>query len=447
MTDFLDRLFHTTDVKAFSALAKEAETKYPNPEAFLEEVASYLPVRLYERYYGDSAPHSFFGLIAAEQVRSLFSEESRWKPFIQQAWFVTKETKRTPWDLDRITPRGDGSLDARWRGFETSAAGGDFEEAFAWTKGFLDSSQERDFFRERSLSYAMEDTAFGGYKFLYLIQAWQLAERLKWNHLEKILFPPLHFLVTGPKERELSSLAKEEWRRNPLPALLQNEAPVPSQGYKEFEHSALFATSVEEVFDILRDLAHSGVGLEGIRDALLLAGSQAISNAQLGSWIWPMRAFHFGVLSPRWMDLVEPHRKTYGVIMTAALLNQASERSRESETNRRLDEVAQRLCPTDTLNVLRSVVSHSDPFASATAAYAILGMNEEKKEELFRMLVSLAAKNDGHLCYGNDLLFVQEAIDCYRRSSLNEKDRYIVSLGFFLGRVPKKYELFSVYGK
>ena len=325
--------------------------------------------------------------------------------------------------------------------------GGDFEEAFAWTKGFLDSSQERDFFRERSLSYAMEDTAFGGYKFLYLIQAWQLAERLKWNHLEKILFPPLHFLVTGPKERELSSLAKEEWRRNPLPALLQNEAPVPSQGYKEFEHSALFATSVEEVFDILRDLAHSGVGLEGIRDALLLAGSQAISNAQLGSWIWPMRAFHFGVLSPRWMDLVEPHRKTYGVIMTAALLNQASERSRESETNRRLDEVAQRLCPTDTLNVLRSVVSHSDPFASATAAYAILGMNEEKKEELFRMLVSLAAKNDGHLCYGNDLLFVQEAIDCYRRSSLNEKDRYIVSLGFFLGRVPKKYELFSVYGK
>ena len=47
----------------------------------------------------------------------------------------------------------------------------------------------------------------------------------------------------------------------------------------------------------------------------------------------------------------------------------------------------------------------------------------------------------------NDLLFVQEAVACYKRSSLTGKDGYIVSVGFFLGRVPKKYELFGVYGK
>ena len=447
MSDFLDQLFHATEVKAFSALAKEAETRYVNPKAFLEEIASYLPVRLYEHYYGDTAPHSFFGLIAAEQARALFPEQDQWRPFIQQAWFGTKETKRAPWDLGRIAARSNGSLESRWHGFETSAAVGDFQEAFAWAKGFLESDQERDFFRERSLSYALEDTALGGYKFLYLMQAWRLASLLKWNHLEKILFAPLHFLITGPKERELSSLAKDEWRENPLPALLQNEASVPSYRYREMEQSVLFGASAEDVFGVLRDLSHSGVGAEAIRDALLLAASQAISNARLGSWIWPTRAFHFGVLMRHWMDLVEPHRKTYGVIMMAALLHRASQRSRESEFNRRLDEVAQRLCPTDTLNVLKSVASHSDPFASATAVYAILGMNEEKREELFRTLLSLAAKNDGHLCYGNDLLFVQEAVACYKRSSLTGKDGYIVSVGFFLGRVPKKYELFGVYGK
>ena len=240
MSDFLDQLFHTTEVKAFSALAKEAETRYANPKAFLEEIASYLPVRLYEHHYGDAAPHSFFGLIAAEQTQALFPEKDQWRPFIQQAWFGTKETKRNPWDLGRIAARSHGSLESRWHGFETSAAVGDFQEAFAWAKGFLESDQERDFFRERSLSYALEDTALGSYKFLYLMQAWRLAGLLKWNHLEKILFAPLHFLITGPKERELSSLAKDEWRENPLPALLQNEASVPSYRYREMEQSVLF---------------------------------------------------------------------------------------------------------------------------------------------------------------------------------------------------------------
>ena len=35
----------------------------------------------------------------------------------------------------------------------------------------------------------MDDTAYGGYKFLYLMQAWRLAELLDWNHLVETLFP------------------------------------------------------------------------------------------------------------------------------------------------------------------------------------------------------------------------------------------------------------------
>ena len=95
MSDFLDKLFHTTKIKEFVPLFKEAIEKYETPEAFLGEVAAYLPVRLYERYYDDSVPHSFFGLISASLLsQSTGPENGRWKPFAQQSWFVTKEKKR-----------------------------------------------------------------------------------------------------------------------------------------------------------------------------------------------------------------------------------------------------------------------------------------------------------------------------------------------------------------
>lgn len=442
MSDFLEKLFHATPVKEFAALAKQAPEKYESPEKFLAEVAEYLPTRLYERYYGETAPHSLFGLTAALEAQLLLPPGERWKPFLQQSWFVSRETKRTPWDLDAVPARNEGSPEARWHRFESHAEAGNFSETFSWAKGFLQSDPERKFFRERSLSLAMDDTAYGGYKFLYLTQLWQLAELLNWNHAERILFPALHLIVTGPKDHSLSNLAKDAWRTNPLPSLLQNSGPVPERAYEEFERTTLFG-SLERTFEALRTLAQAGASLEAVRDALLLASARAVSNARPGRWIWPMRAFHFGFLSRRWIERVEPHRKTYPLLLAAALVQQASAHSRESDTNRQLDEVARRLCPTDTFNVLRSVVSHSDPFAAATAVYAILGMADEKKEELFQALMRLAVKNDGHICYGHDLLFTSEAVDCYRRSLLPGKDHYMVSVGFFLGRVHKKYELFS----
>ncbi len=129
----------------------------------------------------------------------------------------------------------------------------------------------------------------------------------------------------------------------------------------------------------------------------------------------------------------------------AARLNQASRRSREADQNRTLDEVARQLCPLEPVSVLRSVISHTDPYASATAVYAILGMDSSKKEELFRTLSSQAVKNDGEMCYGHDILFIHEVVDSYKSLQLEQKDRLLVAAGFFLGRVAKKYELFGTY--
>ena len=77
MSDFLEQLFCTNEVKDFVTLYKEAEEKYGNQEEFLKEVAAYLPVRLYEHHYDGTVPHSFFGLMSAshyERSRALCLE-------------------------------------------------------------------------------------------------------------------------------------------------------------------------------------------------------------------------------------------------------------------------------------------------------------------------------------------------------------------------------------
>lgn len=445
MSDFLERLFCETKIKDFVTLFKEAEEKYGSQEEFLKEVVAYLPERLYEQHYEGTVPHSFFGLMSASLLtQSLFPEEDRWRPLAQQCWFATKETKRTPLNLDDIKAKSEGSVEERWQHFQEAADGESFQEAMAWAKSFFDKEEDRLFFREHSLAYAINDTFQGGQKFLYLFQAWRLAEALNWTHLEKIICPALHFLVVGPREHSLSIFVLKHWHQDSLASFLKNKGGISTQRYQEVEKTLLFGESVEEPLEMLQTLAESGVSLEAVQEALLLAASQALSNSKVGEWIWPMRAFHFIFCIQQWSDQ-KPEQKSYSLLLAAALLHQASRRSRELEHNRQLDEVARQLCPTEPLNVLKSVISHTDPYASATAIYALLGMDDSKKEELFQILGSQAVKNDGNMCYGHDILFIHEVVDCYKRLQLEAKDKLLVSAGFFLGRVAKKYELFGTY--
>ncbi len=446
MSDLLERLFEPTNAKDFAKTMKEAQELYPAPADFLEAVAAYLPTRLYEQYYGDSVPQSFFGFIAAAQSRDLFSEEEQWRPFVQQAWSAARERQRTPWSLTDAEPQEEGELGSRWQQFVEAAEAQDFSRAFGWARGFMNGLEGREHFREKSLSYALEDTALGGSKFLYLVQAWRLAEQLEWKHQEEILFAPLHFLVVAPENRELSREVKDLWRENPLPSLLKNEGEVSSDLYEKTERALLFEPSVSGALAAIGRLARAGASFAAVEDTLQLSASQALANSKRGSWLAPMRAFHFAKQVGYWKELVDPHRQTLALMMSAALLNQASRNSCEGESNRELDDVASHFLPTDPINVLKSVISHSDPHASATAVQAILGMGDEPRTELLSTLANQAVKNDGDVCGGNDLLYLQEAFDSYQRSSLPLKDRHLVSAGFFLGRIPKRYEVFGAYG-
>ena len=447
MSDLLERLFEAANAKDFAKTMKEVEEQYTAPAGFLEAVAAYLPTRLYEQYYGDSVPQSFFGFIAAAQSRDLFSEEQQWRPFVQQAWSAARERQRSPWSLNDAEPQGAGEdLGSRWQQFVEAAKAGDFSTSFGWARGFMGSPEGREHFRAKSLSYAMEDTALGGSKFLYLVQAWKLAEQLEWKHQDEILFAPLHFLVVGPEDRELSGAVKDLWHENPLPSLLKNEGEVSSDLYEETEQALLFEPSVSGAVAAIGRLARAGASYAAVEDTLQLSASQALANSKRGSWLPPMRAFHFAKQVGYWKGLVDPHRQTLGLMMGAALLNRASQNSSEGESNRKLDDVVGHFLPTDPLNVLKSVISHSDPHASATAVQTILGMGDEPKTELLSTLANQAVKNDGDVCGGNDLLFLQEAFDSYQRSSLPQKDRHLVAAGFFLGRIPKRYEVFGAYG-
>ncbi len=95
---------------------------------------------------------------------------------------------------------------------------------------------------------------------------------------------------------------------------------------------------------------------------------------------------------------------------------------------------------------LRSLISHSDPYASANTAQAILGMGEEAHLELVQTLATLAAKNDARVGQGYDLLLVKACAGAHQRSQSVLKDRFLVGCAFFLGYILKNYELFGAYG-
>ena len=179
---------------------------------------------------------------------------------------------------------------------------------------------------------------------------------------------------------------------------------------------------------------------------LLLTAAQAVANSRTGHWPGPARALNFVYLLRDWSSLVEPHRRTFALLLGAALIHRASTKSSEGGQSRVLDQLPGHLLPEDATQVLRSVVSHSDPYASATAAQVILDRNSENGAGLAATLMDLAVKNDGHVCGGDDILLVKVAADCHQASAAADRSRFLVSTAFFLGRIPKSYELFGAYG-
>ncbi len=446
MTEIMERLLEASSPKEFSGCMKEAQKHFPTPADFVEAVAGYLPTRLYENYYGDSVPRGFFGIMAATEAQTILPEETGWRPYIQQTWSAARERKRTPWNLDKIDARNQESLEKRWHHFTSAAESADVPASLAWAKGFLASPSDRDYFRVQGLSYALADTVHGGFKFLYLLQAWKLAQSLQWKNLEAILFPALHYLVAGPGEKQLSAQVREYWQANPLTAALKNSGTVSEELRSHFEQSCLFGETTEEALDSVTLLSQAGAGVEAIRDVLLLAAAQAVANSRTGHWPGPARALNFVYLLRDWVNLVEPHRRTFALLLGAALIHQASKKSSDGSQNRLLDQLPGHLLPDDATQVLRSVVSHSDPYASATAAKVILDRNSENGAGLATTLMDLAVKNDGHVCGGDDILLVKVAADCHQASSAADRNRYLVATAFFLGRIPKSYELFGAYG-
>ena len=446
MTEIMERLLEASSPKEFSGCMKEAQDHFAAPADFVEAVAGYLPTRLYENYYGDSVPRGFFGIMAATEAQTVLPAETGWRPYVQQTWSAARERKRTPWNLDRIDARNQESPQRRWHHFTQAAESADVSAALAWAKGFLANPSDRDYFRIQGLSYALADTAHGGFKFLYLLQAWKLAQSLQWKNQEAILFPALHFLVAGPREKQLSARVREYWQVNPLTAALKNSGTVSEELRSRFEQSCLFGESTDEALDAVTLLSRSGAGVEAIRDLLLLTAAQAVANSRTGHWPGPVRALNFAHLLRDWVNLVEPHRRTFALLLGAALIHQASAKSSDGGQNRVLDQLPGHLLPEDASQVLRSVVSHSDPYASATAAQVILDRNSGDGAGLAATLMDLAVKNDGHVCGGDDILLVKVAADCYQASSAADKNRYLVATAFFLGRIPKSYELFGAYG-
>ncbi len=436
--DVLNALFETSDVKEFVKLFKECEKTYADPAAFLEATAAWLSPRVYERYYGDDIPSAFLGVATAYSILPLLPEDRQWWPAIQQAWHVARQRRRDPFKLPAAV--SSGPTEQRWQEFQTAAGEGGFLKAYALAQGFLTTEEDANFLKRKTLQAALRDGGHLGLRFLYLAQSWSLAEALEGRNAEKILFPAFHYMVMGPAP----ALATETSAAGA--GLAGRNGFLSEEAQRSFEEALLFGADQATAMAALDEAAAGGAGIDGVWEALRLAAFQAVANCKMGNWRSSIRVCLVATLAHRHTGDWEPEARLEAVRRVAALLHEVSREGRELDKNRDLGEVARALVPLDTLNTLKSVVSHSDPIASATAAIALLSMDESKQKELCETLAALAAKNDGWMAAGYDLMAVESAVEAFRTFSSSDKDRAVVACAFFLGRVPKSYEIFGAYG-
>jgi len=443
MSEAIEALLACENSKAFAKLFKEQQKEFKDPLSFAAPLARYLCRRVYQRYYDDNAPHTFFGLAAAVNALPGFPEDRKWWPIVQQTWHAANSRRRNPWAGNGDETSPDAGRDDLFKAYCKATDSGDFGSAWNSSRHLLSSPEQRDWFRTHSLKRCLEDTFEDGIKLLFLDQCWRLAESLGWGDAEGILFPALHLVTLAPQETELGRIAR---RHAPGNHVLAQTKKLADDEYSSLEREFLFAPSLEEGLQVLGSLTQKGIGWEGCWDFIQLAAAQMVGNSKPGRWSSAVRAFLFAHTARKLTHSLDESALPRVLARAAGVVARASLGSREGDENRDLESLARSLCPTDTFATLRTLVSHSDPFASANAVSAILGMDESKHSELFESLATLAAKNDGWKGNGYDLLLVQAAVECYQSSTSEHRRKFLMNTAFLLGRMPKSYQLFGAYG-
>ncbi len=444
MSEVLDNLFQTRDPKQFVKLFKECEGEFGDPQNLLQHVATKLPRCFYEFHYDLHVPHGVFGLTAAAAAQPLFPEEKKWWPSLQHLWLIAHEQKRMPLILGKEKITGNGDPQSLWEVFREGVSNHEFDGAYQAASRLCQDAKTRSDFHHRSLRLASRDTAQGGLKLLYLSQSWRLAEALGWQGTEEVLFPALHFLILGPRDQSLAQEAETPPARQLLGRFDQNREPLGDGVLTEVETTLLNSNEADASRLALNRLAEEGVGLEGAFEALLITAAQALNNAQSGRWHQPLKALLFSYALSPWAPGAKAEEASPGLMIAAALIHRASRSSRESESNRDLSELGGELNPEEIFTLFRELVGYSDPFAAASAASRILKTGQGK--ELFENLATLAAKNDGRIGKGYDLLLVEACAKSFENASSRSKAKLPIACAFFLGRLLKNYDLIGAYG-
>jgi hypothetical protein len=438
MDQQFEPLLSASDPKQFVAAFRLIQQLYPNTDALLADLVSRLAPSLHEPLY-DQDPHGFYGVTCAALTESLLPESKRWRPYAQQLWALRRQRRRLPLILEPPGPTSEAAAEERWARF-IDVYRSDFQVALGISRTFLCNVEDRDLFRARTLMQALRDVALGGHKFNYMAQSWLVAERLGLKHAADALAGPLHLLATADQELVTVDEATEPASRG------TGKSSRPAGQPEELGERVIYGTE-QEALDALTRLQRTGdAGQQSTFDHLLLAAAHTLAGAARNRWLPAVRAFHTAFLCQECFTWFRPEDRASALLLAGLTINRAARECRADAKSPALDETIQAVCPTAPFDVLKSVISHSDPYASATAVYAILGMSEEARQELLQTLLAQALKNDGDMSWGHDILFVSETWRAYTRSDSPTREFFPASAGFLLGQVLKKYTLAVEYG-
>lgn len=403
-----------------------------------EAAHQFAPV-LYQEQYVAYVPHSLMTLAAALQAANFLPEPEKKLPLIQALWLAGSEEKIA---APLVSADAGGSGKGTVQDLSVALTENDFKKAQALAGCLLADPSTFASCRDLLVLTALRDIANMGHKFLYVAKTLELLETLPGADTASLIFPALHHLAVGASDTGYFSLLQTRFKDlEPEAAqFMKNEIPITEDEAKRLEHVLVYQYPGLIIENLAYEL-QQGVSADELFQVVLSAASQALTGAFKENWLYPVHGYNFAHEGWEYFRKVpDPLQKMNFLFMSALFVNKMAVKSMDPHKTVKFEEV-DLAGQEESLAGLAKAVEESRP--EIAGALAVKLLDKADFQELARILVRAASKNDSGVCAGHDLKLAVHALLDYPRMRAGLRAKLIPALAYFLAQVEKDYDLFN----
>ncbi|HLE54075.1 MAG TPA: hypothetical protein VI999_02375 [Thermoplasmata archaeon] len=260
-------------------------------------------------------PHDLAALASAAGLQPILGDRNRALAVLQAVALAASGPKNPDAIPPPILVRGDVSH--LGRSALLAARRGDLAEAESLFLGIVKEGAERRQAGDMLFRAALEDLGDSGHKLTVVVQAWRLAEALRFRDARLLLRPAVRYLVRGERDRghseSMLAVLGREWVD--LEALAGNARPL-GDGDRETLAAVLAAVSPEACVEGMLSLLRDGIAPTSLADGIVVETAKRALVAE-GASLEPAHGLLFAHAARFVLTFSRTGERGYAVFLAA----------------------------------------------------------------------------------------------------------------------------------